>query len=73
MKAMVIPTTERDALRLLMEQTEADLKSAHAEICKAQGIDPADHDWPAWTTQANTLRWIASMREKFGIHETVHQ
>lgn len=63
---MIIPTTERVALRLLMAQYESDLKSAHAEISKLQGIDPKGHTWPEWTPQANTLRWIAEMRRKFG-------
>lgn len=64
---MLIPNTEREALSSLMAQTESDLKSAHAEICKLAKLDPATHSWPEWSPQANTLRWISAMREKFGM------
>jgi hypothetical protein len=64
---MHLPDTEQAALADVMRQAESDLKSAHAEICKLQGLDPAKHDWPAWSSQANTLRWFSAIREKFGI------
>ena len=51
----------REALeeaRRLCEQVPIDLSSAHAEICKLQGLDPKTHSWPDWTPQANTLRWL---------------
>ena len=44
--------------RRLATQVRNDLASAHAEICKLQGIDPARHSWPDWSPQANTLRWL---------------
>lgn len=40
-------------------QVRSDLSTAHAEICKLQGLDPSTYSWPDWTPQANTLRWIA--------------
>ncbi len=55
-------TTHSDTLKLLLEvcgQYRVDLKSAHAEICKLQGLDPETHHWPDWSPQANTLRWLA--------------
>lgn len=52
-------------LELLMRQTEYDLASAHAEICKLQGIDPETNSWPAWSPQANTLHWIKQLRERY--------
>lgn len=64
---MNIPATEREALVAVMNQAEADLKSAHAEICKLSEIDPLKHDWPDWSPQANSLRWFKAIREKFGI------
>lgn len=65
-----MPTTEREALGMLMSMTAGDLKSAHAEIVKLQGGDPAKYDWPEWTPQANTLRWIAAVKEKFSLNNT---
>jgi hypothetical protein len=62
-----VPDTERHALEAVMRQTESDLASAHAEICKLQGLDPATHSWPEWTPQANTLRWFEAIRERFGL------
>ena len=59
--------TEREALAAVMNQTEADLKSAHEEICKLQGLDPAEHTWPEWSPQANTLRWFNALRDQFGL------
>jgi hypothetical protein len=64
---MHIPTTEREALSAVMRQAETDLKSAHAEICKLQGVDPATASWPDWTPQANSMRWFAAIRDRFGI------
>lgn len=61
----VIPDNERLVLHAVMRQAESDLKSAHAEICKLQNLDPAKHTWPAWTPQANSLRWFDAIREKF--------
>lgn len=63
---MIIPQTEREALDAVMRQTEADLASAHAEICKLQGLDPTKHTWPEWSSPANTLRWFQEIRQKFG-------
>lgn len=62
---MAIPTTERETLMVVMSQTESDLKSAHAEICKLQNLDPEKHTWPEWSPQANTLRWFVKIRGKF--------
>jgi len=60
---------ERDAARALLRdvlhQFESDLKSAHAEICKLQGLDPATHTWPEWSPQANSLRWIDKIRRTY--------
>lgn len=64
---MNVPATERHALEQVMQQAERDLASAHAEICKLQGLDPAAHSWPEWTPQANTLRWFEAIRERFGL------
>lgn len=64
---MIIPESERATLAAVMEQAERDLKSAHAEICKLQGLDAEKYDWPAWSPQANTLRWFAEIRRRFGI------
>jgi hypothetical protein len=47
--------------RRLCDQVPVDLSSAHAEICKLQGLDPAKHSWPDWTPQANTLRWLEKL------------
>lgn len=62
-----LPTTVRDALHDVLQQAESDLKSAHAEICRLQGLDPEKHAWPEWSPQANTLRWFKSIRETFGL------
>lgn len=64
---MHIPATEREALEQVMRQTESDLKSAHEVICRLQGADPSKTTWPDWSPQANTLRWIAAIRDRFGI------
>jgi len=64
---MFIPATERETLRVVMEQAQSDLKSAHAEIVKLQGGDPDKHDWPEWSPQANTLRWFKAIRQKFDL------
>jgi hypothetical protein len=61
------PNDEREALADVMRQSESDLASAHAEICKLQGLDPASHSWPDWSPQANTLRWFQTIRQRFGI------
>lgn len=65
--AMIIPQTEHEALDAVMRQTEADLASAHAEICVLQGLEPSTHSWPEWSPQANTLRWFAAIRERFSL------
>lgn len=57
----------REILTSVMRQSENDLQSAHAEICKLQGIDPQEHTWPRWSPQANSLRWFAILREKFSL------
>lgn len=44
----------------LAAQVRNDLASAHAEICKLEGLDPAMHTWPDWSPQANTLRWLTN-------------
>lgn len=61
----VIPDNERAVLHAVMRQAEIDLKSAHAEICKLQNLDSSKHEWPHWSTQANSLRWFDAIREKF--------
>lgn len=66
---MWIPETEAEALAAVMRQAEDDMKTAHAEICRLAGLDPAKHDWPDWSPQANSRRWFAAIREKFGITE----
>jgi hypothetical protein len=63
----IVPDTERDALAMVMRQTERDLGTAHEQICHLQGLNPAEQAWPEWSPQANTLRWFAAIREKFGI------
>jgi hypothetical protein len=67
LRAQVEPM--RETLVSVMRQSETDLKAAHAEICKLQGIDPATHDWPAWSSPANTLRWFDELRKRFGFGE----
>lgn len=64
---MLVPSTERETLMAVMRQTESDLKSAHAEICKLQKLDPEKHVWPEWSPQANTLRWFVAIRGKFDL------
>ena len=59
----------REALEQVMLQAEADLRSAHAELCKLQGLDPNKHDWPRWSPQANSLRWFKARRIKFNLAE----
>lgn len=61
----IIPDNERAVLHAVMNQAESDLKSAHAEICKLQNLDPATHQWPEWSPQANSLRWFDAIRERF--------
>lgn len=41
----------------LARQTKTDLASAHVEICKLQGLDPATHSWPTWSSPAHTIAW----------------
>jgi hypothetical protein len=60
----------KNTLRDVMIQTELDLRSAHAEIVKLQGGDPAKLDWPEWSSQANTIRWFAKLRREFCITTT---
>jgi len=45
----------------LARQVQTDLASAHEEICRLQGIDPATHSWPAWSPQRHTLDWCAKI------------
>lgn len=52
-------------LHLVMDQAANDLASAHAEICKLQGLDPAKHQWPVWSSPANTLRWFDDLRKQY--------
>lgn len=66
---MNVPDTEREALDQVMRQAESDLASAHAEICRLAGLDPATTTWPEWSPQANSLRWFKEIRKKFGLHE----
>lgn len=48
----------------LTEQLVRDLNSAHDEIMTLQGLDPKTHDWPEWTTQANSIRAAERMLMK---------
>lgn len=64
---MIIPDDPLEALALVMLQADTDLKSAHAEICRLAGLDPATKTWPDWSPQANSLRWHKAIREKFGL------
>lgn len=64
---MTTPATERETLSEVMRQVEIDLRAAHAEICKLQGLDPARHSWPDWSPQANTLRWFGEIRARFNL------
>lgn len=54
--------TALSALHRVMRQAETDLKAAHAEIAKLQGLDPAAVTWPEWSSPANTLRWFVELR-----------
>lgn len=54
-----------ELLHRVMEQVEKDLASAHTEIVKLQGGDPAKCTWPEWSPQANTLRWFDKIRSDF--------
>lgn len=56
-KVAVEPLSQNEILSVF-SQYRSDLKSAHTEICKLQGLDPAKHDWPEWSPQANSLRWL---------------
>lgn len=60
-------TDPKDLLASVMRQAETDLKAAHAEICKLQGLDPAAHSWPEWSSPANTLRWFEKIRRDLSI------
>lgn len=64
---MHVPDTQNEALEAVMRQAENDLKAAHAEICKLQGLDPATHRWPEWSSPAHTLLWFNAIRDKFGL------
>lgn len=64
-----IPMTEREMLNLVIAQTESDLAGAHEQICKLQSVDPANHRWPEWSPQANSLRWFADIRKRFSLYE----
>lgn len=64
---MLVPMTERETLKLMCRQVELDLSLAHAEICKLQNIDATKFSWPDWSPQANTLRWIVAVRDKFNL------
>lgn len=64
---MSIASELKDTLAAVMRQSEMDLKSAHAEVCKLQGIDPEKNNWPEWSPQANTLRWFKELRARFEI------
>lgn len=57
----------RNTLTSVMKQSETDLASAHAEICKLKGLDPAAHSWPEWSPQANSLRWFSEIRARFNL------
>lgn len=57
----------KEALGLVMDQSEADMKTAHEAICKLQGLDPAKHDWPEWSPQANSRRWFLELRLRFNL------
>jgi hypothetical protein len=52
--------------RDMIEQFCRDLNQAHDEIIKLQDetADPAEHDWPAWTPQANSIRWAEKVLGK---------
>lgn len=68
---MTETTAEYDVtatLAAVMRQAEVDLKAAHEKLCKAKGLASAQHNCPEWSSLANTLRWFASIREKFGIN-----
>lgn len=47
-----------EKLLLVPDQVRSDLASAHAEICRLQWLDPTAYNWPEWSPQANTLRWL---------------
>lgn len=53
--------TLADEIESLFGQFRSDLSTAHAEICKLQGLDQNSHTWPEWSPQANTLRWIENI------------
>ncbi|HET9024817.1 MAG TPA: hypothetical protein VFN64_09610 [Burkholderiaceae bacterium] len=44
----------------LIEQLCVDLNAAHDEILRLQRVPSAqwaEHDWPEWSSPANSLRW----------------
>ena len=50
-----------------LEQACRDLQQAHDEVLRAQGCAEADfvrYSWPAWTPQANTIRWAEKLLGK---------
>ena len=51
-------------LLLLIEQLCVDLNSAHDELCKLQGIEPTEYDWPEWSTCANSIRAAEKLLKK---------
>lgn len=55
-----------DELESALEQACQDLNAAHDKIVQLQD-DEADvrkHDWPEWSSPANTIRWAEDLLEK---------
>ena len=54
-------------LKTLAECVLQDLRSAHHEILKLQGVQPEDFhkwDWPEWSGPANTMRFARRILER---------
>jgi hypothetical protein len=48
----------------ILEQACYDLNEAHNELLRAQKVPESEwynHDWPEWTSQANTIRIAESL------------
>jgi len=54
-----------DKLERALEQAIRNLNEAHNELMRQQDVEnPEEHDWPEWTSQANTIRWAERLLGK---------
>lgn len=58
------PEDRISELESLVGQLCNDLNQAHNALILSQGGDPARHDWPEWSPQANSIRWAEDLLGK---------